>query len=228
MFIALNTTNRRSPGKANRSVLAAAQKAQRWMQKAQAAKAAYETMGKRMRDETTALSAQQAAVAPPAPTRTSIKAFANKDPRQALAVLQCIDLSAMKAREYEQLDVVVHKYNVRTLSEALTIGDLYKSVPSASMMASMTVRYVFEVACELANNSEEYTEAKRALVWHEAQHMVKTHDTRGVGVVANSDAAMELLKQALVVAMTRVQERVAAADEYETAMDTTAAIVAGS
>lgn len=217
--------NALTTGKANWSVNIAAKKAALLMQKAQAAALAVETARKRAYDEMTASSVQ---IAVPAKARTSTQAFATKDPRHCLEVLGCVDLNAMKTQEYAQLDLVAHKYSVLTLSEALA-GEarLYKSIPAASMMAATTVRYVFDVACELAANSEDYAEAKSSLAWHTPQEMLKKRETRGAGVVANSAAAVKLLEKALVVAKKRVQERVEAGEKYDMAMGATAAVVAG-
>ena len=220
------TANNRTHAQANWSINLATKKAALAMQKATAAAAAAESSRKRVYDEMIAASAQQQAVAA-APSRTSTKAFAAKSPRHGLAVLQCIDLTAITKQEYAQLDMVAYKYNVHTLSEVLATGEgaLYKSARAASMMAATATRYVFEVACELAAGSEEDAGGQRALVWHTPQSMLKRRETRGAGVVTNSDAAMALLKKALVVATERVKERVDAADKYEQAMSATAAAV---
>ena len=92
------------------------------------------------------------------------------------------------------------------------------------MMATKTVRFVFDVACELATNSpQDHADAYKALVWASPQSIIKGRETRGAGILTYSDAAFELLKVALTTAKARVQERVNAEDKYACAMDATIA-----
>jgi hypothetical protein len=224
----------RSLGKANWSVAMANKKALRAVQRAQEASATVEDTRKRMFDEMTSTGAQYEA----APVRTSTKAFAATDPRHALAVLSHVNFEKdLQATNFSELQLIAYKYNVRDLSKRLTgavdDGDatkppLYKSPPAAAMMATKTVRYVYDIACEMAASSpEEHTDALRALQWHSPQAMLKGRETRGTGVVAYLEEAVSLLKAALVLATKRVQARVEAADKYEHEMHATEIVASG-
>ena len=175
---------------------------------------------------------------PIAPGRTSTKGFAAKDPALALAALNCLDFDKdMIEQAYPQINIVASKYCVRVVAEQLAkpkdlvAGNplekhIYGSPRSAVMMATKTVRFVFEVACELAvADPDKYAEARRMLEWHGAQKMLKGRETRGVGVVVYGDAAKRLLHDALAKARERVQHKAAVDDEYKQAMSATAGAV---
>ena len=214
-------TNQLTLGKANWAMDVAQKKADRALKRAEDATAAAKAARKRAFDETLVPTPQPAA----APTRTSTKAFAAKDPHHAIAVLAHIDLAAMTTHEFSHLQLIVSKYSIRTLSEVLADrSPVYKSVRASAMMATKAVRYVFDVACELAaNGPQEHAEAHKALAWASPQSILKGRETRGAGVLAYSAAAVELLKLALTTAKARVQERVDADDKYACAMDATIA-----
>ena len=205
----------RTPGKANWSMAMAEKKARLAKKKAEDASAAEAIARKRLFDEmSTGVSPKVAA-----PIRTSTKAFAAKDPQHALAVLGCLDLKDMSKHEFPLIDMTAYKYLVRTLSEKLVVESLYKSTKCSAMMAAKSVRFVFDVACEIGD-----VESTGMLQWQSAQSMLKGRETRGAGIVARTPAAMKLLENACVVAKTRVQERVDASDKYRRAMETTVAV----
>lgn len=172
--------------------------------------------------------------------RTSTKGFAAKDPALALAALNCLDFeNGMIEQVYPQLDIVASKYCVRNVAEQLAKPKelpasplekhIYGSPRSATMMATKTVRFVFEVACELAvADPDKYAEARRTMEWHDAQKMLKGRETRGVGVVVYSDAAKRLLRDALLKARERVQQKAAVDDQYQEAMNATAGAIAAA
>lgn len=204
--------------KANKAMMLAKQKAVRALKKAEAASVAAKIAQQQVLEEIEAHAPQRVA----APARTSTKAFAAKDPHQALAALECIDLNSTTKHEFSQLQIVASKYAVRTLSEALaktTDG----SVRASAMMATRTVRFVFDVACELAAEETERSAVLNSLVWQSPQAVLKGRETRGAGVVAYSESALELLNTALTAAKARVKERVAASDKYASAMQATVA-----
>jgi hypothetical protein len=173
------------------------------------------------------------------PGRTSTKGFAAKDPALALAALNCLDFeNDMVEQAYPQLNIVASKYCVRVIAEKLAKPTdlpanplekhIYGSPRSAAMMATKTVRFVFEVACELAvADPDKYAEARRMLEWHDAQKMLKGRETRGVGVVVYGDAAKRLLHDALVKARERVHHKAAVDRQYQNAMSATAGVVTG-
>ena len=214
-------TNHLTLGKANWAMSVAQKKAERALKRAEDASAAVEAARKRAFDETVVPIPQSVA----APPRTSTKAFAAKDPHHALAALSHIDLADMIAHKFAHLQLSVSKYSACTLSKVLTDQlPMYKSVHASAMMATRTVRFVFDVACELAANSpQELADAHKALVWASSQSILKGRETRGAGILAYSDAAVELLKTALETAKARVQDRVYASDKYASAMDVTIA-----
>jgi hypothetical protein len=174
------------------------------------------------------------------PGRTSTKGFAAKDPALALAALNCLDFdNGMIEQPYPQLNIVASKYCVRVVAEQLAKPKdlpanplekhIYGSPRSAAMMATKTVRFVFEVACELAvADPDKYAEARRMLEWHDAQKMLKGRETRGVGVVVYGVAAKRLLHDALVKARERVQHKVEADEQYKEVMSATAGAVTAS
>lgn len=201
----------------------AQRKADKAAERARLAAAAAEAVRTRARDELLS----RPATSPPAaaPKRTSAKNFGAKDPSLALAALGCIDLESDTLRfELRNIDHVLHKYCVRSLSEKLTRADelgstpAFVSVKAASMMAATTVRFLFDVACELREaQPERHAEAK--LQWHDCQKMLKNdRSTRGVGIVAYTEAAMALLKDAQTAARAKVQAKVDAKQAYEAAM----------
>ena len=204
--------------KANKAMMLAKQKAGRALKKAEAASVAAKIAQQRVLEEIEARAPERVA----APARTSTKAFAAKDPHQALAALECVDLNVMTKHEFSQLQIVASKYAVRTLSEALATTT-YGSVRASAMMATRTVRFVFDIACELAAEDPERGAVLNSLVWQSPQAVLKGRETRGAGIVAYSESALELLKTALTAAKARVKERVAAADKYASAMEATAA-----
>lgn len=229
----LTSISARTLGQRNWELVLAERKALKMQKKAEAARVQVAVIRKRVREEMTDSSAAQPALAAPATKRTSTKAFCALDPHHGLAVLQRIDLStAMQSVEWKQLGVVSRKYGVITLAEALSTGEapLCKSVSAAAMKAAACVRYVFDVACELVANEEdgkEGVEAQNGLLWHSPQMMIGANrQTRGSGVVTNSDAAQALLEKALAVAKLRLSERAEAIDRYEAAVNTTAAAAA--
>ena len=205
-------------GKANKAMILAKQKAARALKKAEAASVAAKMAQQRVLEEIEARAPQRVA----APARTSTKAFAAKDPHQALAALECVDLNSTTKHEFSQLQIVASKYAVRTLSEALATT-MYGSVRASAMMATRTVRFVFDIACELAAEDPERNAVLNSLVWQSPQAVLKGRETRGAGVVAYSESALELLNAALTAAKVRVKERVAAADKYASAMEATVA-----
>lgn len=89
---------------------------------------------------------------------------------------------------------------------------LYPSMRASAMMAATTVRYIFDLAVELATaHPEQYAEARRSLEWQTPQQMLKGRETRGAGIVMYSEATRELVKTALATAKERVGKRVEAA-----------------
>ena len=171
-----------------------------------------------------------------APTRTSTKSFSAKDPAHALAALKAIDLDdGITSHPFSELGITAYKYSVRTASERMTEpitaadAALYTSTRASAMMAAKTVRYIYEVALELAvADPERYSDARRVVEWHTPQQILKGRDTRGAGIVMFSNTAFELVKTALATATERVAKRVEAAITYKSEMDATAAAAAGS
>lgn len=204
--------------KVNKAMILAKQKADRALKKAEAASAAAELAQKRVLEEIVVSDPLRVA----APARTSTKALAAKDPREALAALECVDLNAMTKHEFSQLQIIASKYAVRTLSEALATTT-HGSVRASAMMATRTVRFVFDIACELAAEDPERSAVLSSLVWQSPQAVLKGRETRGAGIVAYTESAFDLLKTALTAAKARVKERVAAADKYASAMEATVA-----
>ena len=162
-----------------------------------------------------------------APARTSGKNFGAKDPRFALTVLGCIELdSDAVGLELTNVGLVVQKYCVRSLAERLTrpsepdTAPPFVSIKAANMLAATAVRFLYDVACELAETVPEGGhDAMAQLQWHDCQKMLKNDkSTRGVGIVVYTDAAMALLKDALTVAREKVQAKIDAKATYEAAM----------
>lgn len=170
----------------------------------------------------------KAATAQPmmAPERTSGKHFGAKDPLLALVALGCIELESDALRlELTNVDLVVSKYCVRSLATRLTqepepgAVPPFVSVKAANMMAATAVRFLFDVAGELVEADAKLHEAKARLQWHDCQKMLKNDkSTRGVGIVAYTEATMALLKEALIVARERIQVKIDAKVAYEAAM----------
>ena len=92
------------------------------------------------------------------------------------------------------------------------------------MMAAKTVRYIYEVALELAvADPERYNGARRVIEWHTPQQILKGRDSRGAGIVMFSNEAFELVKTALATATERVAKRVDASTTYKSEMEATTA-----
>ena len=179
------------------------------------------------RDDTVVTTLQPAAAPSSAPARTSTKAFAATDPHHALAVLAHIDLYAMATHEFALIGASpCCKYSASMLSEVLANQmPEYKSVRASSMMATKAVRYVFDVACELAmSGSLQHAHAYESLIWSSPQAMLEGRHTRGAGIVAYSAAAVELLTVALTTAKARVQKQVDVDDKYTRSMNVTWAV----
>lgn len=160
----------------------------------------------------------------PAPARTAARNYGAKDPARALAALGCIDLDADTVRiELTNVGVTVSKYCVRSIAERLTQAEsgatpAFATVKAANMMAATTVRFLFEVALELAKaDSGRYANAQ--LEWHHCQKMIKNdRSTRGVGIVTYTDASAALLKDALKTARAKIQCKIDAKKQYEASM----------
>ena len=127
--------------------------------------------------------------------------------------------------ELTNVGVVVRKYCVRSLAERLTratepgASPPFVSIKAANMFAATAVRFLYDVACEMAEADPERYEPNALPQWHDCQKMLKNDKTtRGVGIVAYTDAAMALLKDALAVAREKVQAKIDAKATYEAAM----------
>ena len=170
----------------------------------------------------------RAAVTQPtvAPVRTSGKNFGAKDPQLALIALGCIELESDAVRlELTNVGLVVRKYCVRSLAERLTrapepgAAPPFVSIKAANMFAATAVRFLYDVACEMAEANPEGSDTKTHPQWHDCQKMLKNDkSTRGVGIVVYTDAAMTVLKDALAVAREKVQAKIDAKATYEAAM----------
>jgi len=162
-----------------------------------------------------------------APVRTSTKGFATKDPQLALNALSVIDVESDTLKvELAELGLIATKYCVRMASAKLCESRdgqaaLYPSPKAAAMMAAQTVRYIFDVACELATSDPERFSLV-GLEWHTPQSVLKGRESRGAGIVAYSDDARALVATALALAKDRVLARVEAARRYEAEMAATA------
>jgi len=159
--------------------------------------------------------------------RTSTLSFAAEPPTRALAALRCMDLERGPVTyEFAELGITAYKFAVRSVSERMaTFGAdsatlFYPSARAASLMAAKATRYVFDVAIEIAeSNTEQYFEARKALVWHTPQMMIKGRETRGAGVAMYSAGALELLRAALQSALERVQARVDLEERHRQEVD---------
>ena len=210
--------------KSDWSTLVAQRKADKAAERARIAAQEAETARERAR----AALLNRAAVTQPtvAPVRTSGKNFGAKDPQLALIALGCIELESDAVRlELTNVGLVVRKYCVRSLAERLTrasepgAAPPFVSIKAANMFAATAVRFLYDVACEMAAADPERYEANALPQWHDCQKMLKNDKTtRGVGIVAYTDAAMALLKDALVVAREKVQAKIDAKATYEAAM----------
>ena len=210
--------------KSDWTALVAQRKADKAAERARIAAQEAETARERAR----AAMLSRAATAQPtaAPERTSGKHFGAKDPLLALTGLACIELESEAVRlELTNVDLVVRKYCVRSLAERLTqppepgAAPPFISVKAANMMAATTVRFLFDVACEMAEADPTRHEAKAQLQWHDCQKMLKNDkSTRGVGIVAYTDAAMALLKDAQAAARDKIQVKIDAKRDYEAKM----------
>jgi hypothetical protein len=219
--------------KANFTMQLASKKALKAQARAVLATEAANVARKRAREEmmSTGVAKHVAAAA-----RTSTKGFATTDPAHALGSLACIDLDGDVAKyDFSELGVTAYKYSVRAASEKMTqtaMGRhvaLYPSMRASSMMAAKTVRYIYDLALEIATSEpDQYAEARRGLEWHTPQQMLKGRETRGAGIVLYSAATLELVKTALTTAKKRVGRRVEAADKYESEMEATVAAATGT
>ena len=170
----------------------------------------------------------RAAAAQPtvAPERTSGKNFGAKDPQLALTVLGRIELeSDAVCIELTNVGLVVRKYCVRSLAERLTQTSVpgaappFVSIKAANMLAATAVRFLYDVAREMAEVDPAGSDTKAHPQWHDCQKMLKNDkSTRGVGIVVYTDAAMALLKDALTVARDKIQAKIDAKSTYEAAM----------
>ena len=210
--------------KSDWSTLVAERKAEKAAERARIAAQEAETARERAR----AALLNRAAVAQPtaAPVRTSGKNFGAKDPQLALIALGYIELESDAIRlELTNVGLVVRKYCVRSLAERLArasepgAAPPFVSIKAANMFAATAVRFLYDVACEMAEANPEGSDAKAHPQWHDCQKMLKNDkSTRGVGIVVYTDAAMTVLKDALVVAREKVQAKIDAKATYEAAM----------
>ena len=126
----------------------AKQKAVRALKKAEAASVAAKIAQQQVLEEIEAHAPQRVA----APARTSTKAFAAKDPHQALAALECIDLNSTTKHEFSQLQIVASKYAVRTSLKLAKTTD--GSVRASAMMATnCPIRLRCRVSCRGRNGA---------------------------------------------------------------------------
>ena len=210
--------------KSDWSTLVAQRKADKAAERARNAAQEVETARERAR----AVLLNRAATAQPtaAPERTSGKNFGAKDPQLALIALGCIELeSDAVCLELTNVGLAVRKYCVRSLAERLTRASEpdapppFVSIKAANMFAATAVRFVYDVACEMVEADPDSYDPKALPQWHTCQKMLKNDKTtRGVGIVAYTDAAMVLLKDALAVAREKVQAKIDAKATYEAAM----------
>ena len=230
--VGLSPSNAQTLGKANWTMMVASQKAVKAQQRADKAAEAADASRKRAYDKMINVgSTKQLA----ASTRTSTKSFAAKDPAHALAALGCVDLDGeLTVHDFSELGIIAYKYSVRTASKRMSrppMDDqvaLYPSARSSAMMAAKTVRYVYDLALQLATTQpEQYAEARRTLEWHSAQQVLNGRETRGAGIVMYSEKSLELVKVALAKAKERVGKRVEAGAQYETEMVATSDAATG-
>ena len=206
------------------SVLVAQRKADKASERARTAAQEADTARERAR----AALLNRAAVVQPtaAPERTSGKNFGAKDPQLALIAMGCIELeSDAVCLELANVGLVVRKYCVRSLAERLTrasepgAAPPFVSIKAANMLAATAVRFLYDVTCEMVKDDPESYDLKAQPQWHDCQKMLKNDkSTRGVGIVVYTDAAMALLKDALVVAREKVKAKIDAKATYEAAM----------
>ena len=104
-----------------------------------------------------------------APVRTSGKNFGAKDPQLALIALGCIELESDAVRlELTNVGLVVRKYCVRSLAERLArasepgAAPPFVSIKAANMFAATAVRFLYDVACEMAEADPEGSDAQGA------------------------------------------------------------------
>ena len=114
---------------------------------------------------------------------------------------------------------------MRSLAERLTQTSVpgaappFVSIKAANMLAATAVRFLYDVAREMAEVDPAGSDTKAHPQWHHCQKMLKNdRSTRGVGIVVYTDAAMALLKDALTVARDKVQAKIDAKATYEVAM----------
>tara|TARA_Y100000389_G_C17246686_1_gene405945 strand:+ start:56 stop:739 length:684 start_codon:yes stop_codon:yes gene_type:complete len=151
-------------------------------------------------------------------SRMSSKGFGDKDPRHALKILRLLNVDGMEAYTFATLGLTSYKYHVSTLTARLVDASTYPSLRSAAMPAAQAVRYLYEVAMEVGDES-----TRELLCWNTAQQMIQGRASRGAGIVAANDDAMALLVKALAACVGRIEKRVEAAEQYERDMSATAA-----
>ena len=146
-------------------------------------------------------------------SRMSSKGFGNKCPKDALQLLELVQLNTMQVYEFEGLCMTSFKYHVSTLAQMLLDKKIYQSIRSASLPASQVVRHLFEVAMEIGNESQT-----KLLQWQTGQQLLQGRASRGAGIVAANADAKALLEKALDVSLKRVKARVEAAERCEREM----------
>ena len=186
--------------KSDWSILVAQRKAAKAAERARNAAQEVETARERARAAllNREATAQQTAVS----ERTSGKNFGAKDPQLALIALGCIELeSDAVCLELTNVGLVVRKYCVRSLAKRLTwasepgAAPPFVSIKAANMFAATAVRFLYGVACEMAEANPEGSDTKAQPQWHDCQKMLKNDkSTRGIGIVVHTDAVMTLLK----------------------------------
>jgi len=150
-------------------------------------------------------------------TRMSSKGFAAKDPQLALIILRLMHVDAMHSYTFDMLELTCYKYHVSSLAQKLVDASVYPGWRSASMPATQAMRYLYEVALEVGDDS-----TRELLCWNTAQQMLQGRESRGVGIVATNGDAKAFLATALAMCVERVEKCVEAAEEYKRCMDKTA------
>ena len=147
--------------------------------------------------------------------RSHAAPYSPKAHEREIAALRASMEAALESKDEE----------MRSLAERLTratepgASPPFVSIKAANMFAATAVRFLYDVACEMAAADPERYEANALPQWHDCQKMLKNDKTtRGVGIVAYTDAAMALLKDALAVAREKVQAKIDAKATYEAAM----------
>ena len=230
--IVLSASNVQTLSQANLKMQLASKKALKAQARAELALEAANVARKRAHNEMMSVGVTKHMAAS---NRTSTKSFAAKDPAHALAALGCVDLDGeLTVHYFSELGIIAYKYSVRTASKRMSrppMDDqvaLYPSARSSAMMAAKTVRYVYDLALQLATTQpEQYAEARRTLEWHSAQQVLNGRETRDAGIVMYSEKSLELVKVALAKAKERVGKRVEAGAQYETEMEATSDAATG-